>query len=608
MGLFSKKVKTQEQAVTTPNLPASVQPAVDSYFGKVGGFLADPSSAMPGINSLQQGAFDKAGLLSGSPSEWNVAMNGTLGAAGDLQQAPPASLTTAGMPGQYTPASVADLGARGYTTGQAGTLGPANLATAATLGPAAKAGYQGYDPSQATSRGYDASLVGDVGKYLDGSIERAGPESLLTNLHGYMNPYLHDVVDTTAADYDAYAGQQRAAMQADAARTGAFGGSRYGVAQGQMEGDLARGRASTLAGLRSDAFNTGAGLSNLDAARRQEAALANAGWQNERDLARGQLGFDAASFNAGARNDASRFGADASNVAGLENMRARNDASRFGADAFNTSELHNVDAANQFARDRAGFAQEAGLFNAGAANDFSLADYDARNKFALENMGAANDAAAQTYQEQQAAARQNAGASNDAMGRFYDTAADLGKFNAGEANQNSQFNTNLAMDKARGTIDALANYGNMTNMRDTGERNDLTTQADLGDRLYQLQLAQSPYGQMLAAQGLLDPSLIGAVSGQTITSSGTTKKSGGLLGSLLSAGAQLGSAALLSDRRLKTNVVKLGELEDGLGVYEYDYIWGEHAVGCMADEVAQLRPWALGPEVNGFATVDYGEL
>jgi hypothetical protein len=28
----------------------------------------------------------------------------------------------------------------------------------------------------------------------------------------------------------------------------------------------------------------------------------------------------------------------------------------------------------------------------------------------------------------------------------------------------------------------------------------------------------------------------------------------------------------------------------------------------MADEVAQLRPWALGPTVAGFATVDYGKL
>lgn len=71
----------------------------------------------------------------------------------------------------------------------------------------------------------------------------------------------------------------------------------------------------------------------------------------------------------------------------------------------------------------------------------------------------------------------------------------------------------------------------------------------------------------------------------------------------------IGSSILLSDPRLKTNVEKLGELEDGLGVYSYNYVWGEGpCVGVMADEVAMLHPWALGPVVGGYATVNYGAL
>lgn len=90
----------------------------------------------------------------------------------------------------------------------------------------------------------------------------------------------------------------------------------------------------------------------------------------------------------------------------------------------------------------------------------------------------------------------------------------------------------------------------------------------------------------------------------------TTKTSGGLGQQLLSLGSSLGSAAILaSDERLKTEVRKVGEEPDGLGVYEYRYIWGGPLQrGVMAQEVKGIRPWALGPERGGFMTVDYSKL
>ena len=109
-----------------------------------------------------------------------------------------------------------------------------------------------------------------------------------------------------------------------------------------------------------------------------------------------------------------------------------------------------------------------------------------------------------------------------------------------------------------------------------------------------------------------------ALNGQIRTASngyGTTTQSGGLGQALLSAGTQLGSAAIkASDRRLKTNIAKVGALKDGLGVYEFDYRDGDRFghgrfKGVMADEVAALRPWALGPKIDGeFASVDYSKL
>lgn len=80
-------------------------------------------------------------------------------------------------------------------------------------------------------------------------------------------------------------------------------------------------------------------------------------------------------------------------------------------------------------------------------------------------------------------------------------------------------------------------------------------------------------------------------------------------GGFLSGLASLGSAAIFaSDRRLKTNINLIGQRPDGLNLYSYDYVWGQPAVGVMADEVAVLRPEALGPVVGGYATVNYGAL
>jgi hypothetical protein len=98
--------------------------------------------------------------------------------------------------------------------------------------------------------------------------------------------------------------------------------------------------------------------------------------------------------------------------------------------------------------------------------------------------------------------------------------------------------------------------------------------------------------------------LSGAGQTSQSTSSGKSKKG---IGEMLGTAA---SVAAMSDRRLKTNIKKLGEYEDGLGKYSYEYIWepGKTIEGVMADEVAELRPWALGPEIGGYASVDYGKL
>lgn len=73
---------------------------------------------------------------------------------------------------------------------------------------------------------------------------------------------------------------------------------------------------------------------------------------------------------------------------------------------------------------------------------------------------------------------------------------------------------------------------------------------------------------------------------------------GSLIGGALSAGA-----VIFSDARLKSNMVWVGR-ENGLDIWEYD-INGRRERGVMAYDVGLKAPQALGPVVNGFATVDY---
>lgn len=72
-------------------------------------------------------------------------------------------------------------------------------------------------------------------------------------------------------------------------------------------------------------------------------------------------------------------------------------------------------------------------------------------------------------------------------------------------------------------------------------------------------------------------------------------------------GPALPAAAALSDRRLKSNIRRIGTHSLGIGIYEYD-IAGRHDVGVMADEVLRVKPSAVVVGPGGYLMVKYGEL
>lgn len=69
-------------------------------------------------------------------------------------------------------------------------------------------------------------------------------------------------------------------------------------------------------------------------------------------------------------------------------------------------------------------------------------------------------------------------------------------------------------------------------------------------------------------------------------------------------GAPIGT---FSDRRLKSNIVRIGTHPIGVGIYEYD-IFGGRQIGVMAQELMDVMPEAVHQHPSGYLMVDYGRL
>lgn len=151
---------------------------------------------------------------------------------------------------------------------------------------------QVYDDALALTRNVagndwaDAYMSAAVPKVQAQSIAGA---SLLDSLDSYVSPYLRQVINSTLADFDFGAGQTRAQQGLDLMRSGAFGGSGAALTRSMTEESLARARASTVAGLRDQAFSRAAALSGDDANRRQEAQAVNAQLAAQADQTNAEL-------------------------------------------------------------------------------------------------------------------------------------------------------------------------------------------------------------------------------------------------------------------------------------------------------------------------------
>jgi hypothetical protein len=101
----------------------------------------------------------------------------------------------------------------------------------------------------------------------------------------------------------------------------------------------------------------------------------------------------------------------------------------------------------------------------------------------------------------------------------------------------------------------------------------------------------------------------GGVSGGRVSGGGGRGGGGGGRGGG-GGGRGGGGGGHRSDIRLKEDIVALGRLNSGLGIYRFHYKGNDHTtyVGVMAQEVQNVRPDAVSRDADGYLRVNYDRL
>lgn len=403
-----------------------------------------------------------------------------------------------------------------------------NLATAATA--AAVPGVQGqqaqamnmqaaaYNPAMAQAAQANAHQT--QGANYNAAMQ-SGPQTIASQMGTYQNPYEDQVVQSTT-DQVMRALQQTQMGNGDAAiAAGAFGGGRHGLVEATTNAEALRNIGDLTGQLRSQGFNTAAGLAGQD--------IANTMSVNAQ--------------NQAALNTQRQFGAGNQMQANLANQAALNNNSQFNAANQQQMNLSNQAATNQAGQYNAGNRQQANSQNAQLQTQ--------NNQF-------------------------NAGQRQNALQQNQQLANMLNQFNAGQLQQNSQFNAgqrdaagNAYVNNAQNIANGLANLGQVS----FGMGNSLTQQQQQQGGMAQQLMQQILSGGQQGFQDLVSSperllqlrlaSLGMNPLNNATTTTGTTQNnvgSGVGLGNLLGAAGNMFSFApiTLSSARFKHDIQPTG--------------------------------------------------
>ena len=346
---------------------------------------------------------------------------------------------------------------------------------------------------------------------------------------------------------------------------------------------------ASAAGREESALNYGQALSRNQNAFGQNATAASQNYGQ--DLSRNQNTFNQ---NAAASNQ--NFG---------QNLAANQNA--FGQDA--TANAQNFGqnlAANQNA-----FGQ-----NVTAAGQNYGQDLSRNQNTFNQNAAASNQNFGQNLAVNQNDFSQDATANAQNFGQ--DLSRNQNAFGQNQAATNQNFGQNMAVNQNTfGQSMATIQENNNQNYRSAEYANTLRQQ-QRAEMMQQRGFALNEANALLSGQQVGMPQMptyntagraeaaptYQATVDQGNFEQGNQQSMWGGLGDLAGAGMQAYGTYKASDRRLKTNIRRIGTVK-GYPWYAYDYIWGEASQGVMADEVPVEFTADIG---GGFKGVHYAAL
>lgn len=245
---------------------------------------------------------------------------------------------------------------------------------------------------------------------------------------------------------------------------------------------------------------------------------------------------------------------------------------------------------------------EQGAAGTGNTNSSRTGIADGLVQESLANQAAnlSGSLSSQAYQNGLTLASSNANANNtNELGALTGTAA------AGTSAANAGVNAGATGINDQGSLYSMAS--------NAGAGEQAANQATLTNQQQQYQAGVTdPYNAVNGLMGVIGSNNWGSNSTGTNTTTSTPSAwsvIGGLLGGASTAAGTAGKLGWtpFSDRRLKTDIKRVGTLDNGLPVYTFRYTDDPHHMvfmGLMAQEVELMHPEAVG-ERSGFKTVDY---
>ena len=134
----------------------------------------------------------------------------------------------------------------------------------------------------ATIYDQSAGYLDQSGKALAGStagfnsMAVNNPAAIKSGISAYMNPYTQDVIDRTSADIANQTAIQQSANSANAAMSGAFGGSRQGLVEATTNSEAQKNMGDISANLRNAGWTNAANMSAQDIQNQMRAKEASA--------------------------------------------------------------------------------------------------------------------------------------------------------------------------------------------------------------------------------------------------------------------------------------------------------------------------------------------